>query len=395
MMIDAADRAGVTIRVLAGDGETPVTGRGVTVDRGDTTDLATLDRFASHVDVITFDHELVPLATVAALEAAGHRCAPSSAALQFSRKAYQRVAFARAGVPVPPFSVVSDPAGLDEALAALGMDRRLGAGVVAKASEGGYDGRGVVITTRIADIEALIRECAPSPVVLEPVVDLAAEVAVLIATSPDGTSVQWDPVDTIQAGGMCAVTIIPSLMSAAVTERARTVAQLAASEVHAVGVLAVEMFVTSDGTVLLNEIAPRPHNSGHITIDVSVTSQFENHLRAVAGLPLGSTELTAAEGVMVNVVGVEPSDDHPGPPGIHLVASECDPPVHYHRYGYGKSPRRGRKIGHVNFWGEDPVAVRDTAATFVDVSGIDADELGTVQSVLRSTFGHDHNKLSP
>lgn len=395
MMIDAADRAGVTIRVLAGDGETPVSGRGVTVDRGDTTDLATLERFADHVDVITFDHELVPVATVAALEAAGHRCAPSSAALQFSRKAYQRVAFAQAGVPVPPFSVVADPSELDDALAALGTDRSLGAGVVAKASEGGYDGRGVVITTEVTDIEALIRDCAPSPVVLEPVVDLAAEVAVLIATGADGTTVQWDPVDTIQAGGMCAVTILPSVLSAAVAERAGTVARLAASEVAAVGVLAVELFITNDGTVLLNEIAPRPHNSGHITIDVAATSQFENHLRAVAGLPLGSTKMTVAAGVMVNVVGAEPPEDHPGPPGIHALPSAGDPPVHYHRYGYGKSPRPGRKIGHVNFWGDDPVAVRDTAAAFVDISGIGSDELSTVQSVLRSTFGHDHNKLSP
>lgn len=393
MMIDAAHDAGVAVRVLAGEGEDPVTDRGVPVDRGDTTDLATLERFAATVDVLTFDHELVPTATVAALESAGHRCAPSSSALQFSRKAHQRVAFGAAGVPVPPFVVVTELSDLDAALATLGFDRSLPSGIVAKASEGGYDGRGVIITSDVSEVEDLIRRCTPAAVVLEPLVDIAAELAVLIVSGADGASAQWPPIDTIQASGMCAVTMVPSSLPPPVLERASEVAALAARTVGAVGVLAVELFVTAGGEVLVNEIAPRPHNSGHITIDVSETSQFENHLRAVAGRELGPPDLTAATGVMINIVGSDPPDDHPGPPGIHLFEGDDSGSVRYHRYGYGKSPRPGRKIGHVNFWGDDAGSVRNAAARFVDVCGVEPLEQDSITRTLRSTSEPMPNRL--
>ncbi|WP_370327042.1 5-(carboxyamino)imidazole ribonucleotide synthase [Euzebya sp.] len=338
--LDAA-RLGVDVRVLAGPSDEGVRGVFEVVD-GDHDDLAALRRLAEQVDVVTFDHELVPLDVVRALEADGVVVRPGSPALAFADKVHQRRAFLAAGLPLPAFDVVADLPGVEAFAATHGWP------VVLKAPHGGYDGRGVAIAGSPAEARDMVEASAGRGVLVEAHLDLQAELAVLVVTSADGSRVVYDPVRSVQVDGMCrevhaVAGHLPPILAAEAGDLGREVADL----VGAVGVLAIELFVVAapDGTqrLVVNEIAPRPHNSGHHTIDGCATSQFENHARAVLGWPLGPVTPRATASVMVNVVGTagDPRDR------VHLV----DPAVKIHLYD--KSPRPGRKIGHVTAVGTD------------------------------------------
>lgn len=349
--LDAA-RLGVDVLVLAGEADQGVRGL-FTVVEGEPDDPAALRLLADQVDVVTFDHEVVPLDAIRALEADGVVVRPSADALTFADKLHQRRAFATSGLPLPPFAAVTSVADVEGFAAAHGWP------VVLKAAWGGYDGRGVAVVHGEAAAGDMVAAAAGRDLLAEAHLDLVRELAVLVVTSATGERVVYDPVESVQVDGMCReVHAAVGHLAPAEAAAARQVAGRVADDVGAVGVLAVELFVVHDpdgrAALLVNEIAPRPHNSGHHTIDGCDTSQFENHARAVLGLPLGSPAPLAAASVMVNVVGTGGTDPRDR---VHLVA----PGVRIHLYG--KTPRPGRKVGHVTVVGPDHAAAAAAART--------------------------------
>ena len=339
MMAEAAIDMGMTIRVLARDSDESVTGLGVTVDRADHLDTATLLSFAEQVDVVTFDHEPVDDATFAAVisvEAAGHVVFPGSSVLAFSDKAHQRQRLAELGIAVPPFALADSIDVIDEFAAEFGWP------LVMKLPRGGYDGRGVFVVSGRSEAERLLHDIG-ALMVVEPHLELDAEIAVLIVRGRAGEIDTYPLVDTTQTEGICREVTMPTGLDEPLVVAAEQLAQRVAEVVGAVGVLAVEMFVV-DGELLVNEVAPRPHNSGHLTIEACRTSQFENHLRAVAGMALGPCDLVVPAAAMVNLIA---SSDEP-----HLRVLD-DPPSHAEFvHDYHKTSRAGRKIGHVTAVGE-------------------------------------------
>lgn len=297
--------------------------------------------FAAGAEVITFDHELVNLEALAQIEAEqSARVRPSSAALKFATdKAHQRRLFAQASLPLPKHSIVSHPGEAKTALAELGWQ-----GVI-KTARGGYDGRGVWLVDSEAEATALLEEFSNETtgfpeLIVEEIVPLVKELAVIVVRGANGMSVTYPVTETVQVSGICRETITPAVVSPEIAAEAVRVSVAAAQVVDAVGLTAVELFF--DGTnITINEVATRPHNSGHWSIEGAITSQFENHLRAVAGLPLGATSCRAPYVVSCNILGhstgLDPRQQLPQALGISGA----------HVHLYGKEPKPGRKIGHV------------------------------------------------
>jgi 5-(carboxyamino)imidazole ribonucleotide synthase len=355
MLAEAASPMGIHVRVLAAPGDEGAAEVVPDVQVGAPDDPEALRSFAATVDVVTFDHENVDHETLAALEADGVAVRPGVDTLRFSDKAHQRVAFAAAGLPVPPFAIVDPVADRATAAAMAGAfalehgdaDTR----IVAKASRGGYDGRGVWMLGA-SELAGFLDDYDGAPLVLEPRLALDREVAVLVARRPSGQTTTWPVVETVQVDGMCDEVFLPAPIDAEHARAAADIAATVAEVTGAVGVLAIELFV-SDGRVLINEIAPRVHNSGHLTIEGTSTSQFEQHLRAVLDWPLGPTDPTAPFAVMANVVGGPDAD----PRDRQALALGRVPEAHVHLYG--KTARPARKIGHVTVLGD---ALADTRA---------------------------------
>jgi len=349
MLAEAATPLGIHPRVLVAEGEEGASEVIPDMEVGSAADPAALRSFAEGLDVLTIDHENVDHQTLAELESDGVAVRPSVSTLRHSDKAHQRREFAQAGLPVPSFDVVT--AG-DDSTADRMRDFAAahGGSLVAKASRGGYDGRGVWMldTERIG---AFLESYEGAPLVLEPRLELDIELAVLVARNPSGEVRTWPVLETVQVDGMCDEVIYPAPVPDEVAAAARDVAARVAEVTGAVGVLAVELFVVG-GEVLVNEIAPRVHNSGHMTIEAFATSQFEQHLRAILDWPLGPTDPIAAAAVMANVVAVADSDPRRNQP---LALAEV-PGAHVHLYG--KTPRPKRKIGHVTVLGDDRESVR-------------------------------------
>ena len=329
---------------------------------GGPADPAALRAFAEHCDVLTFDHEHVPGGLLRELQAAGVAVYPPPEALIFAQdKARMRRRLAEMGAPIPPFRICAS----DELHSAVpDFAEEVGWPVVAKTASGGYDGHGVWMVHDPAGIPPIP---AGVTMVLERHAPLIRELAAVVARSPFGQAAAWPVVETVQRGGICVEVIAPAqgLDPARAAAASRLALQIA-SDLGVVGVLAVELFEVPvsdrapDGFTV-NELAMRPHNSGHWSQDGAVTSQFEQHLRAVLDYPLGSTLLTAPVTVMANVLGG--ALDSPGA-GIgmdervhHLAARFPDVKVHL----YGKSFRPGRKLGHVNVCGDDPTALQHRA----------------------------------
>jgi 5-(carboxyamino)imidazole ribonucleotide synthase len=341
MMGEAAGELGLNISVLANSLDDSATTTIPDVVLGAATDSDAIRRLAERVDVITFDHELVDLEGLEALEAEGVVLRPSARALRFAvDKAFQRHAFGENSLPVPRFLVVRSS--LDDRLGAF-LDE-IGNAPVVKAARGGYDGRGVAFAQSREDSLALIDEFARSgEVVVEERLDLRGEVAQLVARTAEGELSFFPVVTTVQRDGMCAEVRYPSELDDLTRAEAHRLSTAVASLVRGVGIMAIEYFVTADGLVI-NEVALRPHNSGHWSIEGATTSQFAQHLRCVSGLPLGPIEETSPYAVMVNVVGAQ------APGSLDAARQVEDVFVH----DYGKSWRPGRKLGHVTALGDEP-----------------------------------------
>lgn len=322
---------------------------------GDYRDLATLRRFAEGCDVITFDHEHVPTEHLRALEADGTVVRPGPDALLHAQdKGVMRARLDAIGVPCPRHRIVSGPA--DAAAFAAEGD---GWPVVLKTVRGGYDGKGVWIAASEAEAEEPFR--AGVPVLAEEKVDFARELAANVVRSPSGQAVAYPVVESIQVDGVCNEVIAPAPgLPEALSGEAQRIALHIVRELGVVGHLAVELFETADGRILVNELAMRPHNSGHWTQDGAVTSQFANHLRAVLDLPLGDPRPRAPWTVMANVLGGDYPDMYYG--YLHCMAR--DPGLKIHMYG--KDVKPGRKVGHVNTYGDDLADVRARARHAAD-----------------------------
>lgn len=309
---------------------------------GDFTDLETVRAFAKKVDVITFDHEHVPLSILEALELEGISVQPPSKALAHAQnKLLMREALEKIGAPNPTWKAISSAEELGAFIAEHGPE------VIVKTPIGGYDGKGVRVVKSASEVsdwlEADSLAKLGGKLLAEVKVNFVRELAQLSARTPSGEFAAWPVVETRQKNGVCSEVISPAPnASEKQIEAAREIAKLIATSLGVTGNLAVEMFELADGTLLVNELAMRPHNSGHFSIEGSNTSQFEQHLRAVLDLPLGSTKATAPFAVMVNLLGVEGNveflDNYPTALAKHPSAK-----VH----SYGKEPRQGRKIGHI------------------------------------------------
>ncbi|MFD4198417.1 5-(carboxyamino)imidazole ribonucleotide synthase [Amycolatopsis thermoflava] len=346
MTHQAAISLGQSLRVLAideNDAAGLVAGQ---VQIGHHTDLDALREFAKTVDVVTFDHEHVPWEHLFALVNEGFTVRPGPDALAFAQnKLVMRDHLSATGFPCPPYAEVSEV----EDLLKFGAEH--GWPVVLKAATGGYDGRGVWMVESDAEARTLVPELlgAGTELLVEQRVAMKRELSALVARSPFGQGAAWPVVETVQENGINTEVLAPApgLTSRQVHE-AQELALRLANELNVVGILAVELFET-DGGLLVNELAMRPHNSGHWTMDGSATSQFEQHVRAVLDYPLGVTDLIAPT-VMANVLGApETPRMSPDERLHHLFARFPDARVHL----YGKGERPGRKLGHVNFVGGD------------------------------------------
>jgi 5-(carboxyamino)imidazole ribonucleotide synthase len=342
---------GLSLRVLADathDSAAQVA-NGVTL--GSHTSLEDLLAFAEGCEVVTFDHEHVPGELIKAMEDKGHTVHPGSAALLHAQdKLVMRARLSELGAPVPPYAEVSSEADLVAFAGSHGWP------VVLKAATGGYDGKGVWVVSSTGDATEVL--ASGVRLLAEQHVPLQRELAAVVARSPYGQAAAWPVVETVQQDGICVEVVAPA--PGLSDERALQAQELAldlANSLGVVGVLAVELFETADG-LLVNELAMRPHNSGHWTIEGSRTSQFEQHLRAVLDYPLGTTGLTAPVVVMANVLGGEGDPDLDK--RLHLLMGR-DPAVKVHLYG--KDVRPGRKIGHVTALGEDLAETRERART--------------------------------
>lgn len=315
-----------------------------------------LDAFASGCDVVTFDHELVDPDLLARLEAAGHVLRPSAAALHYSQdKLFQRRQLHAAGFPVPAFRAV----GVADDLVAFGDEH--GWPVVAKAARGGYDGRGVWVVDDAHAARELVDGATADGVTLlvEELVAIEREVAVAVARRPGGEAVAYPVTETVQVEGICVELVVPAPIPDDVAESAADLGRRLAAEVGVTGLVAVELFQTADGLVI-NELAQRPHNSMHWTIEGARTSQFQNHARAALDLPLGDTAPTAPAVATVNVLGNAAGDD----PRHRLADALAVPGVAVHLYD--KGPRPGRKLGHVTAIGDDVEDTRNRARRAAD-----------------------------
>ncbi|WP_410538307.1 5-(carboxyamino)imidazole ribonucleotide synthase [Streptomyces sp. KL2] len=337
---------------------------------GDYRDLDTLRDFARGCDVITFDHEHVPTEHLRVLEAEGIPVRPGPDALVHAQdKGVMRARLSGIGIPCPRHRIVADPADVTrfaregaaregaarEGAAGEGTAREEGWPVVLKTVRGGYDGKGVWVVSSEAEAAEPFR--AGVPVLAEEKVDYVRELAANVVRSPHGQAVAYPVVESIQVGGVCDTVIAPAPgLSPELSAHAQETALTIAKELGVIGHLAVELFETRDGRVLVNELAMRPHNSGHWTQDGAVTSQFANHLRAVLDLPLGDPRPRAPWTVMANVLGGDYPDMYQG--YLHCMAR--DPRLKIHMYG--KDVKPGRKVGHVNTYGDDLADVRERAA---------------------------------
>ncbi|MEU6812607.1 5-(carboxyamino)imidazole ribonucleotide synthase [Streptomyces sp. NPDC046831] len=320
---------------------------------GDYRDLETLRAFARSCDVITFDHEHVPTEHLRALEADGIPVRPGPDALVHAQdKGVMRARLVAIGVPCPRHRIVTDPqdvAAFAAELAEAGPFGEEGTGgfpVVLKTVRGGYDGKGVWVVNSVEEAADPFR--AGVDVLAEEKVDFVRELAANVVRSPHGQAVAYPVVESRQVGGVCDTVIAPAPgLEEDLALRAEEMALRIAQELGVVGHLAVELFQTRDGRLLVNELAMRPHNSGHWTQDGAITSQFANHVRAVLDLPLGDPRPRAQWTVMVNVLG----GDYPDMYSAYLHCMARDPQLKIHMYG--KDVKPGRKVGHVNTYGDD------------------------------------------
>ena len=352
MMAVPANNLGIEFKVLASsesDSANSVTRYQV----GDYSNVKDVLAFAADCDVITFEHELVPPSVIRELEKSGVKVYPRADSFHYSQnKIAMRKKMDELGLPNPRWEESANG------------ETTLTFPLIAKIPTGGYDGRGVFVIYSQEELSQLAKATG-SPLLLEEKLQLDQEVSVMVARSPHGQAATWPAVLTIQRDGICVQTVTPvPNISDVLAVELQKVALTIAEGIGLVGVMAVELFIVGHSFVI-NELALRPHNSGHWSIEGSVTSQFEQHLRAILDLPLGETTLTAPFTVMGNILGGPKSDMYR--PYLHLMART--PALKFHQYG--KEVRPGRKIGHVTLTGENLLELQHEIEHAVDyMSGV-------------------------
>jgi 5-(carboxyamino)imidazole ribonucleotide synthase len=334
MFAIAARRMGYRVHTLSPDEDTP-TGQVADLEiNAPYEDLDAIEKFAAGVSVVTFEFENVPAATAAAAE----KCAPVRPAGHILHTTQHRLRektfLSNAGLPITPFRRVASLSDVSEAAAELGLP------AILKTADFGYDGKGQHRVTSAQDFVPAWETVAQRESVLEAFVDFEREISVVAARGFNGEFIHFGAIENQHSGGVLRVSLAPARVEDSLVAQAVEIARTVLEELEVVGVLCVEFFVTRDGRLLINELAPRPHNSGHSTFDANVTSQFEQQLRAVCALPLGSPgQLSPA--AMVNLLGDIWSGGEP-----NWAAAAAVPNVKLHLYGK-LEPRQGRKMGHI------------------------------------------------
>lgn len=354
MMIAPAVELGIEIDVLAETEGSPSALAASQV--GDYRDADTVLAFARGADAVTFDHENVPQSVLAVLVDAGLAVHPKPEALRFAQdKIDMRRRLTELGVPSPDWAAVTTTAELDAFIA------EHGGRAIVKTARGGYDGKGVRVVETAVQAEdwfaRLDEDGLGGALLVEEFVPFRRELSQMAARTPSGVLASWTVVETVQREGVCAEVYAPAPDAAPeVLAEADRIARLVAEGIDITGAFAVELFETTDGRLLVNELAMRPHNSGHWTQDGARTSQFEQHLRAVLDLPLGDPAPTAPHTVMINVLG-GPEGEGLGDRYTRALAVDAAAKVH----SYNKQSRPGRKVGHVNLSGTDAEETRTRA----------------------------------
>jgi 5-(carboxyamino)imidazole ribonucleotide synthase len=357
MTAQAAHPFGCEVVVLERQAEFPANSLDTRTILGDWDDPDRLLELAAQCDVVTLENEFVDARALAAVEAAGYRVRPGAATLGLVQdKLLQKQAFAAAGLPLAPFADAPDR----RAVETLGA--RLGYPLVLKRRRNGYDGKGNATVRGPEDVAAAWTRLDGDrqPLYAEAFVRFRAELATIVVRGKDGTIVAYPVVETHNEDHICREVVAPARVAPAVAATVADVARRAVLAVDGVGAFGLETFLAEDGLVVVNEIAPRVHNSGHYTIEACACSQFENHLRAVVGWPLGPTTMRAPAAAMVNLLGV---GEGPGAPH-GLLEALAVPGAHVHVYGKTSSAR-GRKMGHVTALGataDEALAVARRAA---------------------------------
>jgi 5-(carboxyamino)imidazole ribonucleotide synthase len=356
MMVPPAHRLGIEVWVLENSEQSPAGLAGAIHVAGDWRDPDTCRAFAEKVDVVTLDHEFAP---IEALEAVGDQLFPGTSTMAcIADKLEQKRYLERAGLLV----VESHEFESAEELKRLGEE--LGYPLMIKTRAGGYDGKGNYSLAGPEQIDTVFEELKGA-LYAERFLDFDRELAVMVARDRQGNTLTYPVVETIQENHICVAVQFPARLpkeeSDDILRKVDEIGRKAAEAVNSIGVLGVEMFLTSDGRVLVNELAPRPHNSGHYTLDCCVTSQFENHVRAVCSFPLGSVKPVVRSGVMINLLGDGFGSGFPQ--GLEAVLRHPQARVHL----YGKTAKPGRKLGHLTVVGErSPVELRVEAQRLAD-----------------------------
>lgn len=364
MLAQSASQFGCDIVVLERNEHSPASGLAHETVLGDWDNPDSLLGLGSMVDVVTLENEFVDADSLAALEQFGHTLWPSSSTMRTVQdKLLQKTALAEASLPVPEFVATPDK---DSVLAAA---KKFGWPMVLKKRRNGYDGKGNYTLRSAADIDSAWSQLGgdKNALFVEKFCPFERELAIMLTRSRTGEIAAYPVVETIQRDHICHVVKAPAAIAPELAVRTAEIARKAVEAVGMVGTMGVELFLTADGTVLVNELAPRVHNSGHYTIEACVCSQFENHIRAVLGWPLGSTAMRAPAAVMVNLLGAGKGSGAPH----GLAEALAIPGAHPHVYGKSLSAP-GRKMGHVTALGqtlEEAMTKGQRAASLIRFGG--------------------------
>ncbi|MEM8503649.1 MAG: 5-(carboxyamino)imidazole ribonucleotide synthase [Cyanobacteria bacterium P01_D01_bin.1] len=347
MMAAGAEALGIKLHIQTPSYEDPAVKIAETTLIGAVDDATVTAQLAEACDVITFENEFIDLPALRQLESNGTVFAPSLDALSPLLDKYdQRLYCDRLNLPSPPFTTLEskvDLPSLARKVASIGLPLAL------KTRRHGYDGQGTFILETPSAVEATWQKLGYQPVLLEAFVEFEKELAVMVARSPAGEVAVYPVVETEQVDQVCRRVIAPARVELEIVKQVSAIATTLTNALEFVGILGIELFLSTVGKVTINEIAPRTHNSGHYTLDACATSQFEQQLRAVSGRPLGSTELTRPGAVMVNLLGTQAADDY-----IDKRNALAEIP-NAHVYWYGKAQSRpGRKMGHVTIFTDSP-----------------------------------------
>ena len=346
MFCIAARRMGYRVHTFSPDDDSP-TGQVADVEvTASYSDLDALSAFAARVEVVTFEFENVPIEALDAIEMHAPIRPSALALFTAQQRAREKTFLADRGFPTAPFARAGTFDELWDAVA------RIGTPSVVKTAAFGYDGKGQHKVTTPADVEHISAAIGHQEAVVEKFVNLQSEISIVAARGTDGTIVEYPAFENRHRNHILDLTTAPALVPPAIAANAREITRAILSELQYVGVMCVEFFVSTDNELLVNELAPRPHNSGHLTFDVAVTSQFEQQVRAICGLPLGSTELVRPA-AMANLLGDLWVDGEP-----NWAAACAFPDVKLHLYGKS-DPRPGRKMGHLTAMGRSPQEAQD------------------------------------